>query len=160
MYACQRVNQSINGAVLLLARSLRSTSPSMAHLSISLPAVVIIAALMLRLSATSGATPVIGMPGCETRCGNMSVPYPFGMGPARCYWPGFNLTCNRSSNPPRLLLGDGTLQVVDISLKNGTVRAVHAGDIKIDADGNGTFGGGLRDECSSSKSSSCSTSTN
>jgi hypothetical protein len=39
--------------------------------------------------------------------------------------PGFNLTCDTSQHPPRLLLGtDGTLRVVDISLRNTTVRVV------------------------------------
>ncbi|XP_037481814.1 wall-associated receptor kinase 5-like [Triticum dicoccoides] len=119
----------------------------MAHLSISLPAVVIIAALMLRLSATSGATPVIGMPGCDTTCGDMSVPYPFGIGPERCYHSvGFNLTCDTSSNPPRLLLGDGTLRVIDIDSEMSAVTAVYVGGIKFDADGNGKLSGGLRDD--------------
>jgi hypothetical protein len=39
--------------------------------------------------------------------------------------PGFNLTCDTRQHPPRLLLGtDGTLRVVDISLRNTTVRVV------------------------------------
>lgn len=60
----------------------------------------------------------------------MVVPYPFGMGPSHCYRPGFNLTCNypsSGSKPPRLLLDShGAFQVVDISLKNTTVRVVTA----------------------------------
>ncbi|XBI87316.1 hypothetical protein VPH35_025429 [Triticum aestivum] len=101
---------------------------------------------MLRLSATSGATPVIGMPGCDTTCGDMSVPYPFGIGPERCYHSvGFNLTCDTSSNPPRLL-GDGTLRVIDIDSEMSAVTAVYVGGIKFDADGNGKLSGGLRDD--------------
>nr|CDM87080.1 unnamed protein product [Triticum aestivum] len=85
-----------------------------------------------------------GMPNCDIICGNMSVPYPFGMGPARCYWPGFNLTCDRSSNPPRLLLGDGSLQVQDLSITMATwVDAIYMGDIKVDGNGEGTLRGGL-----------------
>ncbi|XP_044392243.1 wall-associated receptor kinase 3-like [Triticum aestivum] len=70
----------------------------------------------------------VGMPGCDTTCGNINVPYPFGMGPARCYHSaGFNLTCDRISHPPRLLLGyDGTLQVTEITLWSSTVRVVRA----------------------------------
>jgi hypothetical protein len=56
----------------------------------------------------------IGMPNCATSCGGVDVPYPFGIGTdARCYLPGFNLTCDISAG--RLLLDiDDTLQVLDI----------------------------------------------
>ncbi|CAM0877142.1 unnamed protein product [Alopecurus aequalis] len=92
---------------------------------------------------------------CIRRCGDVDVPYPFGIlgdpAGAGCYLPGLNLTCETSggheAESPRLLLGDGSLQVVNIFLENSTVRVVHAGDIKMDWDdgnGNGTFGRGLR----------------
>jgi hypothetical protein len=111
------------------------------------------AALVLLLPPLSGGaaapTPTprraISLPGCDTTCGNLSVSYPFGMGSARCYWPGFNLTCDRRSNPPRLMLGnDGTFQVVqDIDPELTMVAVVRHGAIEIDGDGNGVFGGGL-----------------
>jgi hypothetical protein len=56
------------------------------------------------------------------------VPYPFGIGPARCSAaPGFNLTCvsGNTTTRPRLLLGDdGVLEVKAISLENRTVRVI------------------------------------
>ncbi|CAM0145148.1 unnamed protein product, partial [Urochloa decumbens] len=61
---------------------------------------------------------------CNTSCGDIRVPYPFGISPG-CYRPGFHLTCNTNYNPPRLLLDhDGTLEVINISLPDSTVRVV------------------------------------
>ncbi|KAL6838528.1 hypothetical protein ACP4OV_031773 [Aristida adscensionis] len=65
----------------------------------------------------------IGLENCPTSCGNVTVPYPFGIRPG-CYLPGFNLTCDESQSPARLLLGNGVLQVTDISLDNATVRVL------------------------------------
>lgn len=39
------------------------------------------------MAATLLPAPKIGMPDCDTSCGNVSVPYPFGLGPDRCYRP-------------------------------------------------------------------------
>ncbi|XP_044398874.1 wall-associated receptor kinase 3 isoform X2 [Triticum aestivum] len=101
----------------------------------------------LSAGAAAAPAPVIGMPGCETRCGDMIVPYPFGMGSSYCYLPGFNLTCDWLSDPPRLLLGDGTLQVAeDIGYpSDATLAVVYAGNIQTDGNGHGRLGGGLGD---------------
>ncbi|KAI4975111.1 hypothetical protein ZWY2020_048718 [Hordeum vulgare] len=78
------------------------------------PAVVATVLLQL-LSAVATAA------GCSTSCGNISIPYPFGIEPD-CYHDGFNLTCDYSYRPPKLFLGDGTVEVLEISIPNGTVR--------------------------------------
>ncbi|RCV37443.1 hypothetical protein SETIT_8G063300v2 [Setaria italica] len=67
----------------------------------------------------------LGLPHCNTTCGDVSVPYPFGISRG-CYRPGFNLTCSTSYDPPRLLLdSNGTLEVINISLHDSTVRVIH-----------------------------------
>jgi len=110
----------------------------MASAAVVLPAAAAaLMALALQLSAAAAATPPpapapIGLPVCNTTCCNVSVPYPFGFGPSRCYWPGFNLTCDtsRSHQPPRLLLnGDGSLRVAEIFMWNQTVRVMRTGSI-------------------------------
>jgi hypothetical protein len=102
------------------------------------------AALVLLISvpaAVSGDLPMmIGLPACSTTCGNVSVPYPLGMGPRRCYHsPGFNLTCDYRSNgkPPRLLLGDGAFEVIHISLENNTMLVASHGLQDINMSGSG-----------------------
>ncbi|CAM0952910.1 unnamed protein product [Alopecurus aequalis] len=111
-----------------------------------------IAAALLPLLFWSSAAARINRPSCKTSCGGVDVPYPFGIGPAGagCFLPGFNLTCDEASlhgGRPRLLLGDGTLRVVDISMQQSTVLVMRAGPIRIDAaNDRGTFGGGLQSD--------------
>ncbi|KAI7745328.1 hypothetical protein M8C21_023676, partial [Ambrosia artemisiifolia] len=56
-------------------------------------------------------------PDCPTHCGNITVPYPFGIGPECSLAEAYNLTCNNTSSyePPNLLPVDGNLRIYDIS---------------------------------------------
>uniref|UniRef100_A0ACD5Z1B4 Uncharacterized protein n=1 Tax=Avena sativa TaxID=4498 RepID=A0ACD5Z1B4_AVESA len=83
---------------------------------------VVAGLLMLGLGAVAVAPAVAGIGNnCTTSCGNISIPYPFGVEPG-CYLNGFNLTCRNAARRPKLFLGDGTVRVLNISLRDGTVR--------------------------------------
>ncbi|KAF8406764.1 hypothetical protein HHK36_008856 [Tetracentron sinense] len=56
---------------------------------------------------------------CPERCGNIQIPYPFGIGDRNCFKdPGHELMCDESFIPPLLLLGPGSnIPVLNISLQ-------------------------------------------
>ncbi|KAL0344442.1 UNVERIFIED_CONTAM: Wall-associated receptor kinase [Sesamum radiatum] len=58
----------------------------------------------------------ITKPGCQSKCGNLTVPYPFGIGLASgcSIDPAFDIDCNTSYNPPKAF-SLGNLEVIGIS---------------------------------------------
>ncbi|KAH7835112.1 hypothetical protein Vadar_022972 [Vaccinium darrowii] len=69
------------------------------------------------VAALTNSSFFISKPGCQPKCGNVSVPYPFGIGSSCSIDPRFNINCNTSSNPPKLYIGDkyNTFEVLNIS---------------------------------------------
>ena len=82
---------------------------------------VVASLLLLPRPRPTAAAADVALPGCTSQCGNLSIPHPFGVEPG-CYLPGLNVTCRNSS----LFLGDGTVEVLNISIANATVR-INAG---------------------------------
>ena len=65
---------------------------------------------------------IITRSGCQSKCGNLTVPYPFGIGlGSRCsIGAGFDINCNNSFNPPKAFIGAGNVEVVNIA--NNAIR--------------------------------------
>ncbi|CAO2202409.1 unnamed protein product [Urochloa humidicola] len=66
---------------------------------------------------------------CTRSCGNISIFYPFGVEPGCYHAGGFNLTCNHD-DPPKLFIGDGTVQDINIFLSNSTLR-INSSSVKL-----------------------------
>ncbi|KAK1398202.1 putative wall-associated receptor kinase-like 16 [Heracleum sosnowskyi] len=64
---------------------------------------------------------VFAKPGCQTHCGDLKVPFPFGIiskgnEDRNCSFnSGFGITCNTSTNPPKAFIKDGNIQIFNIS---------------------------------------------
>ncbi|KAM0863763.1 hypothetical protein ACQ4PT_044396 [Festuca glaucescens] len=65
--------------------------------------ILLLAATHLILAAIADDGRPITLDGCLDKCGDISIPYPFGM-TAECSLPGFMVTCDSTTNPPRALL--------------------------------------------------------
>ncbi|KAL4572370.1 hypothetical protein LXL04_019143 [Taraxacum kok-saghyz] len=55
----------------------------------------------------------LAKPGCQNQCGNLTIPYPFGVGPGCFLSRWFEITCNTTFNPPKPFIGG--LSVIEIT---------------------------------------------
>ncbi|KAJ6709286.1 WALL-ASSOCIATED RECEPTOR KINASE-LIKE 21 [Salix koriyanagi] len=59
----------------------------------------------------------IAKPGCQDRCGNVTIPFPFGL-TKDCYNDAkFLITCNHTFSPPKPFLGTGNIDFTEITLE-------------------------------------------
>ncbi|KAG8388354.1 hypothetical protein BUALT_Bualt02G0117100 [Buddleja alternifolia] len=70
--------------------------------------------IYLLLSLTFSATHPITKPGCQTQCGNLAIPFPFGIVSNCSMDPSFHIHCNTSTNPPKAYLFNTSFEVTDI----------------------------------------------
>ncbi|GFP92191.1 wall-associated receptor kinase 2 [Phtheirospermum japonicum] len=82
----------------------------------------LLAWIILTLGATTTSDtfnilkpPIITKPNCLSKCGDLAVPYPFGIGAGCGVEKWFELNCSAASDPPRAFIGDGNIQVYEIS---------------------------------------------
>lgn len=80
--------------------------------------------IMMFLSAAAAAT--APQPDCERRCGNLEIPYPFGMKKGCYLSEDFLITCNKTHyNPPQPFVQESNIEVTNISITNGELQILH-----------------------------------
>ncbi|KAF3328288.1 wall-associated receptor kinase 5-like protein [Carex littledalei] len=85
---------------------------------------VLIISILLPTPYFAASTKSISLPNCPEKCGNITIPYPFGTLPG-CYRDGFNLTCDKSTTPPKAIMG-ANIEVLDISIITAEARVFHS----------------------------------
>ncbi|KMT15846.1 hypothetical protein BVRB_3g058140 [Beta vulgaris subsp. vulgaris] len=83
----------------------------------------VILLILLGLQIVEGGSPSqIALPNCPEKCGNITIPYPFGIGD-KCHYKShsdnglyYNLSCNLTTTPPSLTYGT-SIEVVNITLE-------------------------------------------
>ncbi|CAL9774524.1 unnamed protein product [Musa acuminata subsp. burmannicoides] len=74
-----------------------------------------VAATLLLASAVAAAAAAISKPGCPSKCGEVDIPYPFGIGTG-CSMEGFDITCNDTTDPPKPFIAVGNIEILNVSL--------------------------------------------
>ncbi|KAM7478123.1 hypothetical protein LguiA_026336 [Lonicera macranthoides] len=95
----------------------------MATKNILLLALVLVLSLAIKtISAQTVNETLMTRPGCQYRCNNTTIPYPFGIGP-NCYRDAsFEIDCDSSSGTPTPYVNGTVLEVLEITVSNGQIR--------------------------------------
>ncbi|XP_034211327.1 putative wall-associated receptor kinase-like 16 [Prunus dulcis] len=102
---------------------------------------VMVGLVVILLLATPIATAAQALPGCQDHCGNLTIPYPFGIGPGCYLQPEFNITCNQSTQPPTANLKTSNIKITNISLEEGELQILqYVAEDCYNAQGNRTSG--------------------
>ncbi|ONK79613.1 uncharacterized protein A4U43_C01F8150 [Asparagus officinalis] len=85
---------------------------------------VLLQLLLVGATANAAASTNISLPGCKDSCGDISIPYPFGIG-AGCFRDeGFEIQCKEVGGKTKAFYGgvNSSLGAIDISLLEGRAR--------------------------------------
>ncbi|CAL4950080.1 unnamed protein product [Urochloa decumbens] len=88
-----------------------------------------------RAGGICGATLRADLARCPKSCGGVNISYPYGIGPDDCFRPGFEVTCNHSTRPPKLFLSNDTTTEIVQLYPWGVVEASIVFNIAIRPDG-------------------------
>uniref|UniRef100_A0A0E0GEP6 Protein kinase domain-containing protein n=1 Tax=Oryza nivara TaxID=4536 RepID=A0A0E0GEP6_ORYNI len=123
MFILSQINH--RNVVKLLGCCLEPMS-DMATGTLSLQGVALAVVLLCSLAPVTPAASAQQLPGCPDKCGNISIPYPFGIGAGCARDEGFRLNCSNSESPPRLLTlqFEQPQQLVSLSLADGEARVL------------------------------------
>ncbi|CAM0148710.1 unnamed protein product [Urochloa decumbens] len=80
----------------------------------------IAATLLLATIKSSTAASSMAKPGCRETCGNLTIPYPFGIGPGCFYSQGFDVSCE--DNRTFMHNSSSQMEIYNINLQGGQAR--------------------------------------
>ncbi|XP_016648180.1 PREDICTED: wall-associated receptor kinase 1-like [Prunus mume] len=78
--------------------------------------------LLIAQAAAITEGPQLALPHCPYHCGNLAIPYPFGMGEGCYLRPEFNITCDQSTQPPSAHWTGGTNRITNFSVADGELQ--------------------------------------
>ncbi|KAK9672205.1 hypothetical protein RND81_12G084200 [Saponaria officinalis] len=91
--------------------------------------ILIIVVLTASVIGDEAPSPIVMAPHCSSKCGNVAIPYPFGIEDG-CYYvdksdsesyPMMRVKCDHTANPPQPILGQN-VPISSISLKGAEIR--------------------------------------
>ncbi|KAI3903362.1 hypothetical protein MKW98_032016, partial [Papaver atlanticum] len=89
--------------------------------------------------ASSSTTPLpLAKPGCDAKCGNLTIPYPFGIGPNEngCSLTGaellrYNITCDTTYNPPKPFIRIGKNKTAGPRYRRVEVLSISETEVRV-----------------------------